>query len=307
MTASSAQQEDDFSAAFQKAYRPSILTARLAGRTGSTIIHSAHEDFDWRAPLTPDLLILLPKTVGLQVHADLGAGRFASLTPAHCVAVKAPNAENIVIAHDPHEVMILSVPYSQLLILAGDGSDLPVDGDFGPLSSRFSSDADLTTRVLALNTEIREGSGRGALFADGALLQIVDSLLALRDGAAPTRSNQSGGLAPWQVKRVCEAMIAAMDVGEEELSLAELALTVGLSANHFCRSFAKSMGQPPHQWISARRIERSKALMADATLSLTDVAQLVGYTSQSAFGRAFQRAVGETPSGWRRAMAIKRD
>lgn len=300
MTVHATQDRATFSSAFQTAYGPAITTMRSAGKTGSVLICSAHDEVDWCAPVSPDLVIVFPKTIGLRVCADFGVGRFTGLVPTHCVAIKPPDVHHFVAAHDPHEVVLLSIPYRALLTLTGDHSNLPADGDFGPLHAGLSSDADLTARLLALNIEMREGSGRGALFADGALLQIADCLLALRNGAAVTRSGLTGGLAPWQIKRVCEAMIAALDVGEGELSLAELALTVGLSANHFCRSFAKSMGQPPHQWISTRRIERSKALMADAELSLTDVAQRVGYTSQSAFGRAFQRAVGETPSAWRR-------
>ena len=147
--------------------------------------------------------------------------------------------------------------------------------------------------------ELAQGNSRGRLFVDHAVELLVIRLLRISE--VPPKLVM-GGLAPWQVKRVCEAMVAAMDRGEEEASLAELALLVGLSANHLCRSFAQASGQPPHRWMIERRIERAKALMTDPRLGLTEIALAVGYTSQNTLGRAFARITGLTPSEWRRTQ-----
>ena len=159
--------------------------------------------------------------------------------------------------------------------------------------------------LKALRAKFWMGEQRGQRLAIEALATALCVDLARNHSSiqrvAHRHRQTSGGLAPWQVKRVCEAMIAAMDDGEEEATLAELALLVGLSANHFCRSFAQSTGRPPHRWMTERRIERAKALMADPRLSLTEIALAVGYTSQNTLGRAFVRVAGMTPSEWRRA------
>ena len=109
-----------------------------------------------------------------------------------------------------------------------------------------------------------------------------------------------GGLAPWQVKRTCEAMAATLDLGEEDVGAAELAAMVGLSPNHFRRAFAQSTGLPPHRWITALRLERAKALLGDPRLGLTEIALALGFAGQSAFGRFFQRETGFTPSAFQR-------
>ena len=129
------------------------------------------------------------------------------------------------------------------------------------------------------------------------LLRNHSSLVGTR---AVSRVQARGGLAPWQARLVCEAMVASMDGGEKEVGLADLALLVDLSANHFCRAFAQSTGRPPHRWMTERRIERAKAMMSDPRVGLTEVALAVGYANQSAFGRVFRRLVGTTPSEWRR-------
>lgn len=116
---------------------------------------------------------------------------------------------------------------------------------------------------------------------------------------APELQPARGGLAPRQLRLVTAHMRAAL---EREVPLAELAAMVDLSVHHFCRAFKQSTGQPPHAWMTSLRVERIKALLAEPALSLTEIALMTGYSSQSAMGAAFRRATGETPSAWRRAL-----
>lgn len=108
-----------------------------------------------------------------------------------------------------------------------------------------------------------------------------------------------GGLATWQLKRAIDYLDAHL---ADDISLAEMAATADLSPYHFCRAFKQSTGLPPHAWLTARRIERAQDLMAaHPKMGLTEVALCVGYQSQAAFGVAFKRATGTSPSQWRRA------
>ena len=154
---------------------------------------------------------------------------------------------------------------------------------------------------LAAARALREGGIASRLEIEAAALLLAATLIRHHSNA---RSGPPlcGGLAPWQVRLVGEAMVAAKDRGERAASLTDLARLVGLSATHFCRAFAQSTGQPPHRWMTERRIERAKALLADPRISLTEVAFELGYANQSAFGRMFARVVGTTPSKWRRAQ-----
>lgn len=107
----------------------------------------------------------------------------------------------------------------------------------------------------------------------------------------------TGGLAQWQLKRVQDAM---EDRLECSVSLVELAAVAGLSPCHLSRAFKVSTGLSPMRWLSKRRIERAKELLRDPTLSLTIIAQMVGYTGQGPFGEAFRREVGLPPGQYRR-------
>jgi methylphosphotriester-DNA--protein-cysteine methyltransferase len=45
---------------------------------------------------------------------------------------------------------------------------------------------------------------------------------------------------------------------EDDLSLDEMAHSVGLSAAHFARMFRKSTGANPHQFVPRQKLERAK-------------------------------------------------
>jgi len=115
--------------------------------------------------------------------------------------------------------------------------------------------------------------------------------------ANKTRAPTSRGLAAWQRRRVTELLRESLD---GSLRLAELAQACNLSVSHFSRSFKRTFGVSCHQWLIQLRIERAKALLSAADLSLTDVAVKSGFADQATFTRTFRRIVGVPPGRWRR-------
>jgi len=109
-----------------------------------------------------------------------------------------------------------------------------------------------------------------------------------------------GGLAPWQQKRAIEIIVENLDGG---ISLPEIAQQCGLSTRHFTRAFAQSMGMPPHQWLLQQRVEKSKQMMHQSSLPLTEIAVSSGFADQSHFTRAFSQSQGISPGAWRRLHA----
>jgi AraC family transcriptional regulator len=109
-----------------------------------------------------------------------------------------------------------------------------------------------------------------------------------------------GGLASWQRKAVCDYI---EDNLHQDISLAELAAIVTLSPYHFCRAFKETVGEPPHRYQMSRRIEQAKTLLAKPSLSVSDVAASVGYSSLSRFSALFRQVTGHSPRGYRRQMS----
>ncbi len=108
----------------------------------------------------------------------------------------------------------------------------------------------------------------------------------------------SGGLAPWQMRRV-KAHIAANLT--EAIAVEHLATLVGLSASYFSRAFRASFGEAPYVHVLRQRIERACALMLAGDEPLSQIAVECGLADQSHFTRLFRRFQGTTPHAWRRA------
>lgn len=106
-----------------------------------------------------------------------------------------------------------------------------------------------------------------------------------------------GGLAPWQLRRAKEMLLAHLD---GDISLPEVARACKLSVSHFARAFRRTTGQPPHRWLTCRRVEKAKDLLRQSTDPMADIALRCGFADQASFIRAFKRVVGASPGGWRR-------
>jgi AraC family transcriptional regulator len=106
-----------------------------------------------------------------------------------------------------------------------------------------------------------------------------------------------GGLAPWQVRRAKEMLMARLD---GEITLEELADECELSRSHFARAFRKTTGRPPHRWLVEQRIERAKDMLLKSDLPLAEIALLCGFSDQSHLSKVFAGALGAPPGEWRR-------
>jgi AraC-like DNA-binding protein len=89
---------------------------------------------------------------------------------------------------------------------------------------------------------------------------------------------------------------------KENVGLADAAREASLSTFHFLRVFSSVLGVTPHQHLVRSRLRHAARLLAeDPSRSITDVAYDVGFGDLSNFVRAFGRAVGVSPRGFRRA------
>jgi AraC-like DNA-binding protein len=87
------------------------------------------------------------------------------------------------------------------------------------------------------------------------------------------------------------------------LDLAALAAAAGVSKYHFLRCFAAEYGETPMQYVTRRRIERATDLLRATNLTVTEVCNLVGYSSLGSFSAKFSELVGMSPSAYQRTQA----
>jgi AraC-like DNA-binding protein len=85
----------------------------------------------------------------------------------------------------------------------------------------------------------------------------------------------------------------------EDLSLGQVAKAVNTSSFYFCKLFKKATGINFTDYVSRFRIERSKNLLLNPNLRISEIAYEVGFQSLTHFNRVFKRILGESPTEYR--------
>lgn len=195
-------------------------------------------------------------------------------------------------------VGLMKVPHLQLGI-----SDAALmassDGAYGEVELRPShkfADPRLSALVTAAHAEMAAGFPSGRLFLD-SLEQAM--AIALVNGHAvrhrPVQLYQ-GGLGAARLRRVKELVQAKI---EYDLSLDEMAESVGLSTAHFARMFRKSTGETPHQFVLRQKIERAKSMLRAREARVLDVAVACGFKTQQHFAQVFRDLCRVSPTEYR--------
>jgi AraC-like DNA-binding protein len=89
----------------------------------------------------------------------------------------------------------------------------------------------------------------------------------------------------------------------EPLDLDAMARAAGFSRYHFARGFAAAYGETPGRYLTRRRIERAQDLLRSAYPPVTEICDLVGFTSVGSFSARFSALVGTSPTRYRLAHA----
>lgn len=71
------------------------------------------------------------------------------------------------------------------------------------------------------------------------------------------------------------------------------------AARDFSREFRRGFGEPPHQYLLARRMERAAALLRATDRSVADICGTVGLRSVGSFTTSFGRIPGLSPTAYR--------
>jgi len=85
-------------------------------------------------------------------------------------------------------------------------------------------------------------------------------------------------------------------------SVNELARQVHLSRAQFARRFHAATGQSPVHFMIYARLERARQLMQDTTMTVEQIADVLGYNDIAFFSRQYKQYLGHTPGVFRRQV-----
>jgi AraC-like DNA-binding protein/ligand-binding sensor protein len=91
----------------------------------------------------------------------------------------------------------------------------------------------------------------------------------------------------------------------EDLSLGQVAKAVNTSTFYFCKMFKKVTGINFTDYLSRIRVEKSKNLLLNPNLRVSEIAFEVGFQSLTHFNRVFKKILGQSPTEYRAQLVSR--
>ncbi|WP_426419708.1 helix-turn-helix domain-containing protein [Bradyrhizobium genosp. A] len=154
--------------------------------------------------------------------------------------------------------------------------------------------------AYAIASELKVQTSAGNLLVDALAGSLAARLVQRHISASVAQPlMRREGLDRRRLFRVLDYIEANL---ESDLTIDRMASIACLSRHHFARSFKQAVGHSPHRYVSAKRLERAKALLIQSDRSLVDIALSLSFSCQANFTRAFRQVTGQTPGHYRQTL-----
>jgi AraC-like DNA-binding protein len=106
-------------------------------------------------------------------------------------------------------------------------------------------------------------------------------------------------------ERIVAAKLFMDENYHEPLNLEGISQKAFLSPYHFHRLFAQVYKKTPHRYLTSKRIEKAKDLLAE-NKPVTEVCNEVGFESLGSFSVLFKKEIGFAPQYYRNMAWLKK-
>ena len=126
-------------------------------------------------------------------------------------------------------------------------------------------------------------------------------LRMLTAGAAELRLGYEGALSKCQMDMAKKTeQLLTSDLASRR-TIADIARSLDISATSLKNYFRTVYGQNISEYLKGKRIDEAKRLLKETNLSILEIANRVGFESQSKFTAMFHASLGLTPTEFRRS------
>ncbi len=198
-----------------------------------------------------------------------------------------------------HTEVSLNAQPLEYIVLGVDGIELSIsntsDGQFCILDHYESLDMASCLRNILREMEMKQPGYEDIC---QAFMEILIIRLMRSTGlSVPTEASAVSA------NRQCAAVRRYIDLHfKEALTLEQLAEEGHMNKYYLSHAFKREYGVSPINYMISRRIDESKYLLAETDLSLSQIAQLLGFSSLSYFSQVFHRTQSISPKEYRQSQ-----
>ncbi|ASV84169.1 helix-turn-helix domain protein [Ochrobactrum quorumnocens] len=268
---------------------------KFAGESGVvTHTQTGPNEISFRAPCHMALVMLSPQPVR---EVSLNTDRKSVFrAPVGAIEIVPENAELFARWTTSKKNILVGLGPDKLNTLAGI--------EFGEVSFEFCSPAsgqvDDKALLLAslIQDELTKGEESNEIYLD-SLITVFSTYLLRSYSTLRNRELvlHKGGLSDRSLRDVRDYIRANIS---DRLSIERLAQVARLSPSHFLRAFRHTVGQSPHQYVLATRLEMAEDLIVTTDMSLSIIAKLTGFSTHSHMSASMRRYKFTTPRALRR-------
>jgi AraC-like DNA-binding protein len=106
-------------------------------------------------------------------------------------------------------------------------------------------------------------------------------------------------------QRIAAAKVYIDENYHESIDLEEISQQAFLSRFHFHRLFTKIYRRTPHQYLTRKRLDKAKDMLAE-NKAVTDVCNEIGFESIGSFSVLFKKEIGFAPQYYRNMAWLKK-
>lgn len=196
-------------------------------------------------------------------------------------------------------------PFTTVLCARVDfeaGGANPVLDALPPVIVVRSEDGSTSAELHALARLMLVEYEASAAGRQGVLDRLVEAMFVLVLRHHMTRTPQlKGFLGAMKDEHVARALTALHRRPGEGWRVHTLAREAGMSRTVFAERFTGLLGRTPMQYVAAWRMHLAEEMLKVGRTSVAQVAERLGYQTETAFRRAFKRLRGVGPGGVRRS------
>lgn len=88
---------------------------------------------------------------------------------------------------------------------------------------------------------------------------------------------------------------------KDKIYVDDLAEMINVSPDYFTKMFKESIGKTPIDYINALRVNYSMDLLTNTEMSMSEIADIIGFCNPNYFHKIFKQYMGTSPLGYRKS------